>query len=383
VTQAKTPTKLTGAENLPSYSGLSGAILGRDRAMRANIKHTLLSFSIYVIWMIVEAICASQGLISWRDVASMYSFNLFGVTLFFALMRSGLSNRLNDPGMVLAQSFYATGALMLAYVFIPVTRAAALQTLCMSVVFGMFTMRPREIVIACAWMISMLLATATLLLWIRPPQFDVTQEIVNVSVACIVLPALTLITRHFALLREKLNAQRIELKSALGRVQELATRDTLTNLANRAHMQEILNQEVARHQRLGAVFSLALLDIDHFKSINDNHGHQTGDEVLVGFARWAETIQRQSDIIARWGGEEFLILMPQTPCEAAQIALERFRAGVAKAHLSTTVDNLIVTVSIGVTQWRTDESVKQAIERADRALYAAKEGGRNRIVLAR
>jgi len=383
VSRTTTSEKPASTEHTPSYSGLSGAILGQDRAMRANVKHTLLSFSIYVVWMIVEAICASLGLISWRDVASMYSFNIFGVMMFFAVMRSGLSNRLTDPGMVLAQSFYATGALMLAYVFIPVTRAAALQTLCMSVVFGMFTMRPREIVIACVWMISMLLATVTLLLWIHPPQFDVKQEIVNVSVACIVLPALALITRHFALLREKLAAQRAELKSALGRVQELATRDALTNLANRAHMQEILRQEVARHQRLGAVFSLALLDIDHFKSINDNHGHQTGDDVLVGFAKWAEATQRQSDVIARWGGEEFLILMPQTPCEAAQIALERFRAGVANARLSTTVEDLIVTASIGITQWRADEEIKQTIERADRALYAAKEGGRNKIVLAR
>jgi len=365
-----------------SKSVLSVAVFGHDAAMRVNIQRSFLSFSIYLIWMIVEAICAANGLISWTDAGLMYGFNLLGVSVFYALMRSGFSTRLADPSMVLAQSIYAAAALMIAYGLIPETRAAVLQTLCIIVVFGMFTLRPREIVIACAWMVSMPLATVTLMFWLHPPRFDAQQEIINVSIACIVLPGLTSIARHFALLRERLRVQRAEIKAALGRAQELATHDSLTNLTNRAHMQEILNQEIARYQRYGSAFSLALLDLDHFKSINDTHGHLVGDEVLVGFARQAEANQRKTDVIARWGGEEFLVLMPQTPSNGALLVAERLRESIANARLSSTVEGLTVTISAGVAQIEANESLLQALERADRALYAAKKAGRNKVVLS-
>lgn len=376
------PVQTGVAERAPSYSMLSAIIIGREPAMRANLRYMLLSFLIYLAWMIVEAICATRGLISWRDVGVMYSYNLFGVLGFYVLIRSGLSSRLADPSMVLAQVIYAVAALMIAYALVPETRAAALQTPCITVVFGMLTLRPRETVIACAWIIAMLLATVALMLWFEAPRFDVRQEIINVSAACIVLPALTAITRHFALLRERLKLQRADIRSALARAQTLATRDALTHLTNRAQMVEILNREITRSKRYGSTFSLALLDIDHFKSINDNHGHYIGDEVLIGFANLAESSQRQTDVIARWGGEEFLILMPQTTIDCATLVVERLRRATDNAPLSKTIEHLAVTLSAGVAQWRIGETLTQTLERADRALYCAKNAGRNRVELA-
>jgi diguanylate cyclase (GGDEF)-like protein len=361
---------------------VSAALMGRERTMREDLRYTLLSFLIYLAWMIAEAVCASRGLISWSAVAVMYSYNMVGVLGFYALIRSGFSNRFADSSMVLIQVIYAVAALMIAYALVPETRAAALQTPCITVVFGMLTLRPRETVIACIWSIAMLLATVARMFWFEAPRLDVQQELINVSAACIVLPALTWITHHFALLRERLKSQREQIRSALARAETLATRDALTNLINRAQMMEILNQEITRSQRFGSAFSLALLDIDHFKSINDNHGHQTGDEVLVAFANLAEAGQRQTDVIARWGGEEFLILMPQTPLASAQTVIGRLREAMANASLSKTVAGLAVTTSAGIAQWRTGETLAQTIERADRALYVAKKGGRNRVELA-
>lgn len=380
MTSTIAPARTHATERKPSL--LSAALMGRERTMREDLRYTLLSFLIYLAWMIAEAVCAGRGLISWSAVAVMYSYNMVGVMGFYALIRSGFSKRFADSSMVLAQVVYAVAALMIAYALVPETRAAALQTPCITVVFGMLTLRPRETVIACVWIIAMLLATVALMFWFDAPRLDVRQELINVSAACIVLPALTWITRHFALLRERLKSQREQIKSALARAETLATRDALTNLINRAQMMEILNQEITRSQRFGSAFSLALLDIDHFKSINDNHGHQTGDEVLVAFANLAETGQRQTDVIARWGGEEFLILMPQTPIASAQTVIGRLREAMAKASLSKTVADLAVTTSAGIAQWRTGESLAQTIERADRALYAAKKGGRNRVELA-
>ena len=366
----------------PTPSGVSAWVMGTDPTMRINIQRTLLAFSIYAVWMVVEAVCASLGLVKWSAVAVIYAFNSGAFLLFYSLLRSGFSERFKDPSMVLAQSVYAMLALMIVYVTIPPTRAADLQTLCLISVFGMFTLKPREIVIACAWSIGLMLSTFALTVWWRPTGFDLEHESINVAVVCVVLPAMTAIIRHFALLRAKLKAQRAELKAALARVQELATRDALTHLTNRAHMQEILNQEVLRHQRHGAVFCLALIDIDHFKRINDRHGHQIGDEVLVGFAAQATRVQRQSDFLARWGGEEFLILLPQTPADCALQALERLREAVAGAALSTSVPSLKVTISAGIAQWKPGESLAQTLERADKALYAAKHGGRNECAVA-
>lgn len=376
------PVQTDAVKRAPSYSKLSAVIIGREPAMRANLRYMLLSFLIYLAWMIVEAVCATVGLIRWYDVGVMYSYNLFGVLGFYVLIRSGLSNRFADPSMVLVQVIYAVAALMIAYALVPETRAAALQTPCITVVFGMLTLRPRETVIACVCMIAMLLATVSLMLWFDAPRFDVRQEIINVSAACIVLPALTAITRHFALLRERLRLQRADIRSALARAQTLATRDSLTNLTNRAQMVEILNREITRSQRYGSTFSLALLDIDYFKSINDNYGHQIGDEVLIGFANLAEASQRQTDVVARWGGEEFLILMPQTTIDCARQVVERLRQAIDNARLSKTVESLTVTTSAGVAQWRTGEALTLTLERADRALYIAKNAGRNRVELA-
>jgi len=382
MTSTTVPPQTDAAERTPSHSTLSATIIGREPAMRANLRYMLLSFLVYLAWMIVEAICAGVGLISWSAVGVMYSFNLVGVLGFYLLIRSGQSRRFADPSMVLIQVVYAVAALMIAYALVPETRAAALQTPCITVVFGMLTLRPRETVIACAWIIAMLLATVALMLLFDAPRLDVRQEILNVTAACIVLPALTSITRHFALLRERLKSQRVQIKSALARAEMLATRDVLTNLINRAQMVEILNREISRSQRYASTFSLALLDIDHFKSINDSHGHQTGDEVLVAFASLAEASQRQTDVIARWGGEEFLILMPQTPIASAQLVVGRLREATTGVHLSKTVEDLVVTTSVGIAQWQNGESLMQTLERADRALYAAKKGGRNRVELA-
>jgi len=382
MTSTSTPLQTDPVEKAPSHSILSAAVIGRESAMRANLSYMLLSFLVYLTWMIVEAICAGIGLISWSDAGVMYGFNLFGVLGFYGVIRSGLSRRFADPSMVLAQVLYAVAALMIAYALVPETRAAALQTPCITVVFGMLTLRPRETVIACAWIIAMLLTTVALMLLFDAPRLDVHQELLNVTAACIVLPALTSITRHFALLRERLKSQRAQIKSALARAETLATRDPLTNLINRAQMVEILNREITRSRRYASTFSLALLDIDHFKRINDNHGHQTGDEVLIAFAGLAEACQRQTDVIARWGGEEFLILMPQTGIDSAQLVITRLREATTGVRLSKTVEDLVVTTSVGIAQWRSDESLMQTLERADKALYAAKNAGRNRVELA-
>ncbi|MFN7197589.1 MAG: GGDEF domain-containing protein, partial [Hylemonella sp.] len=159
----------------------------------------------------------------------------------------------------------------------------------------------------------------------------------------------------------------------------LATRDALTGARTRPVLLQACRQELARCRRHGRSMALLVMDVDHFKRVNDQHGHQMGDRVLVDVVARVSSLLRLSDLLARFGGEEFVLLLPETTLQEALAVAERIRRKVALPQ-----DGLPeVTVSIGVTTNRADEDdVDALLARADRALYRAKEQGRNRIETA-
>lgn len=168
---------------------------------------------------------------------------------------------------------------------------------------------------------------------------------------------------------------------AEGRLRELATTDPLTRLLNRRALRERIALEDRRQQREPKPLSFVLADVDHFKAINDQHGHEVGDQVLVQVAAALSEGMREVDHLARWGGEEFLIVLPDTDeATAAQVA-ERLRQAVAQLRTSGAQGHA-VTVTLGVAQRSAAESPDQAISRADEALYAGKRAGRDRVVCA-
>ena len=164
-------------------------------------------------------------------------------------------------------------------------------------------------------------------------------------------------------------------------LRDQACTDPLTRLKNRRYVMELAQHEAAVFAREGRALSLILCDVDHFKSVNDKHGHQAGDEVLQAVAQVLQKGLRSIDHVARWGGEEFLLLLPGTDVAEAQLVAERLRAQVA-AQVCTSVKGPIpVTVTFGLTQLRTGETVEVAISRADQALCKGKAAGRNRVEL--
>jgi diguanylate cyclase (GGDEF)-like protein len=163
---------------------------------------------------------------------------------------------------------------------------------------------------------------------------------------------------------------------------ELATTDSLTGVYNRRTFKDLAEPILSRARRTRGAVSLLLLDLDHFKRVNDTHGHLSGDEVLAGFARLAKSCLRKEDLLARYGGEEFVMLLPGTS-EAAAIALaERIREEVADAALAGGHEKLRITVSIGVAGESGEHlaTLETLLGRADEALYAAKAKGRNCVV---
>jgi len=161
---------------------------------------------------------------------------------------------------------------------------------------------------------------------------------------------------------------------------KLSLTDPLTGVANRRRLDEQLDVEVNRVQRYGGTLSLAVADLDHFKRINDEYGHETGDAVLKAFTRIMEAHVRDVDLVARQGGEEFVILMPQSGRDAAETVAERIRQCLAHTPLPPL--RLPVTVSLGVAEIQPGETAAELLRRADQAVYGAKAGGRNRTVVA-
>ena len=160
------------------------------------------------------------------------------------------------------------------------------------------------------------------------------------------------------------------------RLEQLATIDKLTNLYNRFKIEEFVEIEIHRAQRYSSELSVVLLDIDDFKSVNDTYGHHVGDIVLKEFSRILENEVRKVDMVGRWGGEEFLILLPETNIKEAKKVAEHLREKI-ESFKFTMIDKK--TSSFGVSQYQEDDTVERIINRADRALYKAKNSGKNRV----
>ncbi|MDB6061893.1 MAG: hypothetical protein JWM78_1996 [Verrucomicrobiaceae bacterium] len=184
-----------------------------------------------------------------------------------------------------------------------------------------------------------------------------------------------------ARLRE-MESQSANIEQRLLEQQRLALLDTLTQLPNRNAYEQRLRDEFERWQRYGRPLALAVCDIDHFKSINDNFGHLAGDKVLRIIAKTLAKRLRKTDFIARFGGEEFVVLMPETDQQAALQTIETIREAVANCPFHFREKPLSITMSAGIATFYENATPEKIFERADTALYQAKEGGRNRCVVA-
>lgn len=189
---------------------------------------------------------------------------------------------------------------------------------------------------------------------------------------------------HFDDIRNHLNNIEFDsqhLDDEFTRAQLLGLTDELTQLPNRRALMERLDDEVARVQRYGGSLALAIVDMDEFKPINDNFGHDVGDTVLKHFASTALSVFRHHDTVARYGGEEFAILMPNTELEGARCALKKIQTqlGSSNCHIDGDQEIKIPTFSGGIALYKNGETADSLIKRADAAMYRAKQGGKNRI----
>jgi diguanylate cyclase (GGDEF)-like protein len=305
-----------------------------------------------------------------------------GLIAVFMLIRTGYSERWSDPSMTLVQIIYAIACNAGAYVLAGEGRGATSSILAVILMFCVFGLSVRQI---CAVALFALLAFGGAIAYVvaqAPPLRGAMLDLANFGLILVVLAGGTFVTARVQNLRARLRQQKAELERALGQIRHLAANDELTGLLNRRAMNELLDHECRRADRLDVPLSIALLDIDHFKKINDSHGHPAGDTALRRFAETIRPILRAADRLARWGGEEFLLLLPDTDAEqTAELCQKRIVEQIAALRITHEDASFGITVSVGVTQRRAGEPHAETLERADRALYAAKEAGRNRVLI--
>lgn len=181
--------------------------------------------------------------------------------------------------------------------------------------------------------------------------------------------------KHFILSLSDITA----LKSQSDLLQYQANHDVLTNIYNRQYFNDLLKTEVNRALRYDHPFTLAMFDIDHFKNINDSYGHDVGDEVLINMADLVSNNSRDTDIVARWGGEEFMILLAETSIDDAFLKIEQLRILIRETSLSSKLKDS-VTVSFGITQFTQNDTLGEILKRVDIALYQAKNSGRDKVI---
>lgn len=318
----------------------------------------------------------AQAVICWATLAPT------GLLVSLVLVRSGWTERFADPALSMFQMLWALSFNAMAYVIAGPVRAVILPVLVIIVMFGIFGRDRRQTLFLMLYAMALytlaILATA----YLDTPRPVSAVVVAHLTIVLLSLLAGTMMCLQVQNIRAHLRRQKNELQHALQQIQHMAMRDHLTGLINRRQMSELMALELRRCLRTGRPLLLAQLDIDHFKAINDTHGHAVGDLALQAFARTALAHLRSSDVLARWGGEEFVLLLCDTEPDAAAELLERLRGAVQAHAMPHGTGPVRMTVSIGWAQHQHEETLEESLQRADRALYDAKRGGRNRVVQA-
>ena len=360
---------------------LLDALLTTDATQRLRLAQAGLAMVLMVSSIVILVYAARVGGAPRLPVVVWAALSLGGMAAFFIAIRSGWSRRLSDPSLTLPQMVFAITSGALGYAMAGPLRGATFPVLMVILMFGMFQLKPRSVARVCLYAAGLFGTVMLLMAWRRPLVYEPAVELGHFLMLAAMLPAVALLAGRLTRLRERSRRQRLALAEALARIQELATRDELTGLINRRHMVELLEQERQRCVRSGHGFCVAVIDIDHFKQINDRFGHAAGDAVLREFAREALAAIRIADVLARWGGEEFVLMLSDAHLPMARGGVERVRQRIEALALLPEDPALRVTVSAGLTEHIAGEAVSAALARADRALYDAKAQGRNRTVV--
>jgi diguanylate cyclase (GGDEF)-like protein len=360
------------------------ATAARESAERAQHRRTLwlreskIIAGSYLINGVFLAVFALTGTVHWSATALYVLPGWMTCAVACALIASGHSLHWNDPAVSDAQSF--AGMVICGAGIALYPEMTFLYVLILFTIFLGATYRMSRIRINLAWFgASALIGVATLSghRTLQLPHATTAEQVAAWACFAATLAHCVLLSLinsgHNLLLRQRGQ----QVADTLAQIERLANFDELTSLPNRRNLLRTLDDEMARSGRDGSPLAVALLDLDHFKAVNDTRGHLVGDHALQTFAAAVQTHRRPTDSFGRHGGEEFLLILPDTVIDDAHHAVEQLRRGVATAAWHTVSPGLHVTFSAGLAAWQPGDTVEQLLSRADHALYGAKHAGRD------
>ncbi len=354
-------------------------IPGDDARQALRLRRYLIGAGTSFLVVVALFVCYWLGLLALNIAVGGAALIGFFVVLFYGLFRSGLNLRFGDPSLTAEMA--AAGILTLAFVMYyaePVRNALSLFYL-VALMFGVLRLGTARLLALAAVAFVAHASVLALSGSLRGP--GATEGWVQLATLAIALPWFATMGGYVNRLRRRLSDTNRQLKASAERAEQIAIRDVLTGVYNRRHLMDVLSREISRAQRRGAPLGVCLFDLDQFKQINDTWGHAAGDAVLKHFTSLAGGGLRAADVFGRFGGEEFLLVLPDTDAHWAAVVAERIRAGAERSAFPGVAAGHRVTVTIGVAGHARDESGDALIARADMALYRGKGAGRNRVVV--
>lgn len=364
---------------LPQEEAVAQESLKRETRRRVLwVREAKISAVSYALNGLCLALFAATGSVHWSAPLMYVGAGWLVCAVWAAVVASGRSAGWRDPSCSAAQSLASLLLCVLGMALYPTV--SFVFALVLFTVFLGATYRIPRAHTNLAWMAVTLLFVAALVWGHRSfqiPHATPAEQAVAWLCMAAALARCTLLsvinTGHNMLLRHRGQ----QMKDTLAQIERLANYDDLTGALNRRSMLRLIAEEMDRAERTGQQFSVALFDLDRFKSINDTLGHLAGDRALKQFAATMHEHQRNTDRFGRYGGEEFLLLLPDTPSAEAAKAVERLRERLSEVAWQDVWPGLSVTFSAGLATHRPGETAEQLLARADQGLYGAKDAGRN------
>jgi diguanylate cyclase len=350
------------------------SFLPHDPKQAIRVRRMLMATQTSLVVILLILLSAWLGFLTWqvfvRAAVIIVGWNL----LFYGVFRSGLNLKAEDKSLTRAQMLAALLTMLYVMYHANGARGVFLVVVLMIFVFGIFRLTTRDFLT----MGAILLAAYAAMIWYlaeTQPALDVGLEWLHWLVLAIVLPWFAFIGGYIGRLRRRLTESISELESS----QALAVHDDLTGTFNRRYLMSALYKEKNRSDRGAEAFCVCLIDLDRFKTINDTKGHLAGDVVLKTLVAAITPEVRSTDYFGRYGGEEFMLILSETPLAGAHAYAERVRHTAEALQFPDLAAGIRITVSVGLARYRPREEISALLARADAALYQAKALGRNRV----
>lgn len=351
-----------------------------DRRQRLRVFRHFMAAASSLLTVVLAYAYAWFGHLDYAAAGRFTAVVTFSVAAFTATFVLGLNRRFADPSLTVAQLLAAGAALSWLAFEGPGIRSLLISLYAVTLMFGAFRLSTGALLGVGASFLAMYGASVGLDLWWVQRRRPTAGDGMQLAHFAAVVAWVAWIGGYINRLRIRLRSTNEELKQALQRIEVVASFDEVTGLYNRRTIRDILAREKSRCERTGAALCIAMLDIDHFKHINDRYGHAMGDRVLKAVATVLQAGLRGNDSVGRYGGEEFIVVLTECQVGAALLPLERLRLEIEAMTVEGLPREHKVTASIGAAVYRCGEDTDLAIQRADAALYEAKRSGRNQVV---